>query len=529
MSGLELNADKTEILQLGDTNNRQEVYSFKYMNTHFNLEAVNKVKICGIVFCTDPNVEYEENIMEKINKLEGQLKKWMCRNLTLEGKILIAKTFGLSQLIYNLQCHHILKEDIILVERLIFRFIWSKKWDQSKKFTDRISRKVMKNEYNEGGLRAPDIECLDSALKLKQFVRANNSSHVIKRIQEVVISNKGYDGVIVQEYDKLSEEDWIIRIGQNTINILTDWAREEGYGTDENGQSSTIAINTVGSINLSTYLKRKREHFLECLSKSIQQEGIDTLNELIIEEEFTTDSVKLNNINIIKRKFPKNLLKIAQNYNSEINVKTGLTHVYIGNNTFIPINEISVKILQQILKIALKKIDVVDYKNKLGIGNFDTDSIIETRRNVKNVKLRSIFYRLINKDFFTKERMFKFKMINESSCERCGLEETTKHLLWECRQSKMMWESFNSILCERGLNQFSIKNYDDVYKFNGTGVISTVKLKLINELIQIVRPTNMNVERVKMIIRNLQSTEKYIAKKNNDEDKYKKRWSSITG
>ena len=93
----------------------------------------------------------------------------------------------------------------------------------------------------------------------------------------------------------------------------------------------------------------------------------------------------------------------------------------------------------------------------------------------------------------------------------------------------MMWESFNSILCERGLNQFSIKNYDDVYKFNGTGVISTVKLKLINELIQIVRPTNMNVERVKMIIRNLQSTEKYIAKKNNDEDKYKKRWSSITG
>ncbi len=77
--------------------------------------------------------------------------------------------------------------------------------------------------------------------------------------------------------------------------------------------------------------------------------------------------------------------------------------------------------------------------------------------------------------------MVKFKMVNESSCERCGLEETTKHLLWECRQTKMMWESFNSILSDRGLNQFSIKNYDDVYKFNGTGVISTVKLKLINE------------------------------------------------
>ena len=43
----------------------------------------------------------------------------MCRNLTLEGKILIIKTYGLSQLIYNLQCYGILQKDLVLIERLI--------------------------------------------------------------------------------------------------------------------------------------------------------------------------------------------------------------------------------------------------------------------------------------------------------------------------------------------------------------------------------------------------------------------------
>jgi len=528
LSGLELNADKTEILQLGQENDRVEAYEFSYMNTHFSLKAVEKIKICGLVFCNDYNLEYEENIMEKIDKLESQLRRWMCRNLTLEGKILIVKTFGLSQLIYNLQCYQILSNEITLVERLIFRFIWSKKWDYNKKVIDRISRKVMKSEYKDGGLRAPDMECLDRALKLKQFVRASSSSHIIKKIQEISISNIGYEGVIEQEYDKLCEEDWIIRIGQETINILTDWARKEGYGTNGNGQSSTIAINTVGSINLSTYLKRKKELLMECIYKTLQREGIDTLKELLIEEEFTTESTKVNNIIAIKKKFSDNLIQIGENYNEEINIIIGgLTHFYIGENKFTPVSEISVKTLQHILKLALKKTDTTDYNNKLGIIDFDNDDIIETRRNVSNVKLRNIFFRLINKDFFTKDRLFRFKMTEDNKCDRCNLEETTKHLLWECKSTRMMWKSFNTILNESGLNQFSVNDYNEVYKFNGTGAVSTIKLKLINELIQIVRPTNMTIDRVKRIIQSLRTTEKYIATKNKNNLNFEKRWKDL--
>jgi hypothetical protein len=56
--------------------------------------------------------------------------------LSLEGKIIITKTFGLSQLIYFLQGCEMYPEDTIKVERIIFKFLWNKKWDG--KCPDRI-------------------------------------------------------------------------------------------------------------------------------------------------------------------------------------------------------------------------------------------------------------------------------------------------------------------------------------------------------------------------------------------------------
>ena len=53
------------------------------------------------------------NVTDKIEKLNSNLKRWKNRNLMFEGKSLIIKNFGISQLIYNLQ-----------VERINFGYVW---------------------------------------------------------------------------------------------------------------------------------------------------------------------------------------------------------------------------------------------------------------------------------------------------------------------------------------------------------------------------------------------------------------------
>ena len=47
-------------------------------------------------------------------------------------------------------------------------------------------------------------------------------------------------------------------------------------------------------------------------------------------------------------------------------------------------------------------------------------------------------------DIFSKERMCRFGMINNNTCERCHEIETTKHLLWGCVESRNIWDLFNS-------------------------------------------------------------------------------------
>jgi homospermidine synthase len=72
----------------------------------------------------------------------------------------------------------------------------------------------------------------------------------------------------------------------------------------------------------------------------------------------------------------------------------------MGNDQFVPVESVTVKQLQKRLKIATNKVTVVDYNTRLAAQHFDTNDINIIRMQVKNAKLRNVFYRLINKDFY---------------------------------------------------------------------------------------------------------------------------------
>jgi hypothetical protein len=482
------------------------------------------MKICGLYFCNDPVVEYDHNILSKVERFELQLKKWMCRNLTLEGKILIVKTYGLSQLIYNLQCYGILQKELVLVERLIFKFVWSKDWNKLH-VCERIKRSVLKAEYEEGGLKSPDIECLDRALKLKQFLRASKSRHVIASFQTYSSENLGYDEVIKQDYHKISQDDWVLKVGQETINILSDHARSIVYGGVEIAETSTIAINTVGSIYIPNYLKRKGKLLANCIFNKFNEEGLETLKDLTLELEITRDRNRFKLLKFIESNFEQNLIEVARGFNDDFNTELlTLTHIFLGNDTYVPIHDITVKQLQTLLKTALGKTSTTEFGRKLGISNFDPECILKVRKQISNVKLRNIFYRLINNDFFTKTKMLKFKMTDSADCERCGAEENTKHLLWDCPFSQLAWKNLNSILEEKKLCSDKIESYEKIYDFGGSACATLIKLKIINEFIQIERPKHLSKSNILTLVNQLILTEKYIAIKNQRLEKFKERW-----
>jgi hypothetical protein len=248
LSGLELNADKTEILSLDSS--EEKLFGFEYNEECYHIRSVKRIKICGLFYCTDEKEEYELNVIEKHNKLKSKIRAWSHRNLTLEGKILIVKTFGLSQLIYNMQSYNFKEAELTNIERTIFGFLWSN--SEKKNGIDRIKRSILKNDYCYGGLNVTDVDCLNRALKLRQFLWSSKKNHEISAIQSQL--SNGPD--IRREYEKISTEEAICQSAQETINIITHYNRNlfENKSKEEY-ENDKLMIEEVASIHLATYLK----------------------------------------------------------------------------------------------------------------------------------------------------------------------------------------------------------------------------------------------------------------------------------
>ena len=93
ISGLKINKEKTEALWLGvNKYNQSKPLGIKWSH--------EPIKVLGIYIGTDLKQVVENNFGFRIKKLKQHINIWKRRNLSLVGKVLILKSFGISQFIY---------------------------------------------------------------------------------------------------------------------------------------------------------------------------------------------------------------------------------------------------------------------------------------------------------------------------------------------------------------------------------------------------------------------------------------------
>jgi hypothetical protein len=506
-SGLTLNAEKTEILSLSpDVVGRK--FAVIYENQKIVINSVLKLKICGLFFCKDTNEEYNLNVVSKINNLINKLKIWKSRHLTFEGKSLILKTFGISQLIYNMQCTRFESVQLKEIERYIFNFLWNTNDIEIPRARDRIKRSIMKNDYEKGGLKITDIESLDRSLKLRQYIRASISDHSIKQVQKFCTNNGTKNEVLLQEFKIVSTEEDICGVAQESLNIITDYCRKDNFSERGEFIESRLAIEQIAMTDVNTYLTRKSRVFLKCMFRPLQKNGIVSFLDLVREAEIEMDREASKRFESIIKAFPPYYRDCANSFDDNINTEnSSLTHILNVEGRWVPINEITTKELQKTFKLILNKISDANFTVKLGIQNTDTINIINFRKGCKNPRLRHIHFRLIHDDFFTYSKMFKYNMTVSPHCPRCGMEETTRHLLWECFESKNIWTIYNVILSDNGNNSYLILEYEDIYRTESNTIASLIKMKIIQEMIQIDRPKRWNKEILVQIILRMKELE----------------------
>jgi len=171
-SCLVLNAEKTEIL---DGINR--TYKIKYLNNLHYIRGLTEAKKWG-TFGNYMKARNYEALVEKVGKA---LAMWEARKLSLLGKILILKTFGLSQLIYILTVIELEQKQYKKLERMFLNFLWGRDIQRERVY-NRISREKLSRPVEMGGFGMIDFKEVIDGIHCKQLCKmfGEEYSHPLK-------------------------------------------------------------------------------------------------------------------------------------------------------------------------------------------------------------------------------------------------------------------------------------------------------------------------------------------------------------
>lgn len=101
----------------------------------------------------------EQDWDKPVAKLLKRIQGWYSRNLTIYGRALIVKTYGVANLIYLATTFSIPEKVIVEVHRAIFNFLW--------KGHEYVKRETMCLPLKEGGLAIPDLRKTNVTMKVK--------------------------------------------------------------------------------------------------------------------------------------------------------------------------------------------------------------------------------------------------------------------------------------------------------------------------------------------------------------------------
>jgi hypothetical protein len=450
LSGRELNVNKTEIMQLNINSTGVVFVPEEFQFGGETVISTESIKICGITFSSNAKLEYARNVEDKIIKLEQQIIRWLPRYLTLEGKLLIVKTFGLSQIIYSLQMCEIKDSDVKKLESIIYKFLWNKKWSGNRA-PDRIKRAYLKLPYERGGLAAPDIAILNAALKSRQFVRASNSSHQIKYIQMYQLEEIGYFEYFKLEYANLCKKDNVIATYQNTINDITDCIRQTAnldLNLDQDAERLDNRVKTIASTDVLEYLHRKKLPLVIYRFSLLSNLGIESFKELCNELQYPRSDRTRDSARDVLKYFPVDWAELVMS-SSEVDGDLEVEGVFYNRKWDLVNNRsISVKDIRMMLTDK-SELQPRPFENST---KFDLNFMVPHNKNPFLLARKSLYasrdrifkYRILHGDIFCRKRMFKFKMVDSPNCTYClDQVETIKHLTWDCPRSRDAWNHVN--------------------------------------------------------------------------------------
>ena len=427
------------------------------------------IKILGIYFSNSKSAsDIEENWLSRIENIQRIFGLWSRRDLSIIGKVLIIKTFGLSQLIFLFQSLILPRKVIDLVNTIFFRFLWKKRYNNKRAF-EKVKRKVMFNDLDSGGLKMVNLLIFQDAILLRWAEALLSEGH--QSWKDLALCFFVHVGGRVVFKSKTTAKQFK---GLETVAspfwaaVLTKWLE---YA--ENNSKNTCYLNDPIFNNQDVVYKGNPLFFPCCIRRNIVTIGNMFSNGRILTyQEFKYlhgDHPRCQ----LDYNALHNALKHLQTYTLNLNERFYFRGIVAGNLGRLYFYN-SIKIEETSLSIGI-------WNRKFGIVVGPQHWRIV--HALKETRLRTLSWKLVHNIYPTNILLQKMHLSDTMNCPHCGVPDFIEHFFFSCSRVQPLWREI-----EKDINAFlgcsiTIKQEEVLLGFLGHNnyeklVVDTINLAL---------------------------------------------------
>ena len=440
-SGLKLNVSKCEICGIGVLNDVPvALCGFKNV-----ILSEDSIRVLGVHFSYNPIIHSERNFLNVIKNVEGTLKAWKGRFLSIQGKIIVFKTLGFSKIIYVSYLTNVPRDVLQVLESIQKSFIWDGK-------KAKIKHSTLTNDYCNGGLKDIDICSKFDALHLSWLSRFyNDNKHPWCNIfKAILIKNFFIDSVFFPNLEieacKLVDIPSFYRV------IIESWSKISMHSPKTSSLilSESVWYNTNIKIDNKTvspsFLSLKKQLCLNdlfCANGSfIPWDEFSTLHEIPGHLYFRW--IQLRN------SIPTSWLAIIREFGSSDLVYL-FPHLNI-NERIVCTKKLTSTLLYKLLQEKFSKppTSINSHETKLNVM-FDKkmwEKIFMIPRFACSDSQTRIFqFKILHNILFLNDRLYNLNLSDTKLCSLCKeVNETPTHLFSECTLTLALWKSLQTKL-----------------------------------------------------------------------------------
>ena len=433
-SGLKLNKNKSFALQIGKIN--KKILSFE------GIKFDHSLKILGITFSNEKRAQdIDENIEGKIEKLIRVCRVWSKRKLSMLGKVLILKTFGLSIFTYVIRSIGIKEYHLDIIEKIMFRFLWKNNFSNTKA-NERVKRIETFKKVDEGGLNMINIREYQNGFYLEWAEKLLNGEEESWKIAPEYFYKRLGGGLVL--YSNLSEAEFK---GLDLVEspfwrkVLSTWLKYRhkiNMNDAESGiQTYKMNMNTPLFNNKDIRYKGNPILLTSCISKNITTVGdvIDFEKKGIISFQ---DYQEIHGKGI-RDIFDYNIIYNAlMNQINEIDCTDDGNDIMFGKETLGNLGR--KKIMKCINEMKTKNENQTSkWEKKYQMQKWDKRYWEMLRQSTKETRLQVMQWKINHNIYPTALMLEKMKIKGDNRCVKCGQVETIEHFFVECEELKSFW------------------------------------------------------------------------------------------